>query len=67
MRSYVLGASAIALGVPLPLMAHSAEADDAARAILVNASRSGEPLATEDYPGSVSVLSSEDIELRQVR
>jgi len=67
MRSYVLGASAIALGVPLPLMAHSAEADDAARAILVNASRSSEPLATEDYPGSVSVISSEDIALRQVR
>ncbi len=67
MRNYLLAASAIVLGQPLPAFAEPDISDDAGGAILVNASRSSEPLATEDYPGSVTVLSSEEIERRQVR
>ncbi|MFZ9394981.1 MAG: TonB-dependent receptor plug domain-containing protein [Erythrobacter sp.] len=73
MRNYLLAASAIALATPSILLAETGtgtrtEAEsDASGEILVSASRSAEPLAPDDYAGSVSLLSAQELAQRQVR
>ena len=62
MNKITLPVSAIALCLPA-----IAIAEDASESIIVSASRSSDALDLEDYSGSVTVLSAETLEQRQVR
>ncbi|TNE59506.1 MAG: TonB-dependent receptor [Sphingomonadales bacterium] len=64
MRDYLYAASALALVLPAAAWAQTTEED--AR-ILVSASRSSDEVLEGQYAGSVSVLTAEDLQLRQVR
>ncbi|WFL77978.1 TonB-dependent receptor [Altererythrobacter arenosus] len=63
MRKITTVASALALVLPSVVLAEEAPDDR----IIVSSSRADEGIAIEDYTGSVSVLSAETLEQRQVR
>lgn len=65
MRQYLFTASVIALAIPGHALAQSA--GSAEGEILVSSNRSGDPQLADDYPGSATVLSADDLERRQVR
>lgn len=65
MRSCFCTVGALVLAIPAALSAQTENEPE--NEILVSASRSGEPVLAQDYPGSVSIISAKDMELRQVR
>lgn len=62
-RSLICGAALVALALPVSLQAEEAETTP----IVVSASRSDEPIEAVHFSGSVTVLSAEQLEQRQVR